>query len=52
MLSEQAIAVVVFLILLAIALTGLIMSSRNSERQDTTRRVLPGVSDPGPVQRF
>jgi hypothetical protein len=52
MLTEQAIAVVVFLILLAIAVTGLFVSSRNSEKLDTTRHGRPDVSDPQPVQRF
>lgn len=36
--SEQAIAVVVFLALLAIAVIGLLMSSRESERLDRDRR--------------
>lgn len=52
MLTEQAIAVVVFLILLAIALAGLFVSSRNSEKLDTTRNSGPGISDREPVQRF
>jgi hypothetical protein len=38
MLTEQAIAVVVFLILLAIAIFGLFSASRESERLDRSRR--------------
>lgn len=38
MLTEQAIAVVVFLILLAIAVAGYIIASREAERLDRQRR--------------
>ncbi|HEY6917885.1 MAG TPA: hypothetical protein VI412_01395 [Tabrizicola sp.] len=48
--TEQAIATVIFLILLAICVIGLVLSSRNAERIDSRRtRDLP-PTDPTLVQ--
>ncbi|MFO1201652.1 MAG: hypothetical protein U1E58_03345 [Tabrizicola sp.] len=49
MLTEQAIAVIVFLALLAICVIGLVISTRESERLDRDRRGRIAPTDPMPV---